>query len=107
MIWQYALNIFPNSIPLFVTVTNSVPPFVVESVELQFPGDFVESPEFACMRGELPAFSEFLCGSDVVVDFPNPPPNSLPVLSLCQTETVVCISFISPNTVLAGGVVDA
>ncbi|MDR3196301.1 MAG: hypothetical protein LBU34_00400 [Planctomycetaceae bacterium] len=62
-----------------MTVTSSVPPFVVESVELPFPGDFVESSEFACMRGELPAFSELFCGSDVVVDFPNPPPNSLPI----------------------------
>jgi hypothetical protein len=101
------LNNFPNSVPLFVTVTSSVPLFVVESVELQFPGDFVESPEFACMRGELPAFSELFCGSDVVVDFPNPPPNSLPVLSLCQTETVASAPFVFPNTALAGGVVDA
>jgi hypothetical protein len=65
-----ALNNFPSSIPLFVTVTGSVPPFLVESVELQFPGDFVESPEFACMRGELPTFSELFCGSNVVVDLP-------------------------------------
>jgi hypothetical protein len=107
MVWQYALNIFPSSIPLFVTVTSSAPLFVVESVELQFLGDFVESPEFACMGGELPAFSEFLCGSDVVVNFPNLPPNSLPVLSLCQTETVTSAPFVSPNTALAGGVVDA
>ncbi|MDR3198291.1 MAG: hypothetical protein LBU34_10535, partial [Planctomycetaceae bacterium] len=71
-----------------MTVTSSVPLFLVESVELQFLGDFAESPEFACMGGELPAFSELFCGSDVVVDFPNPPPNSLPVLLLCQTETV-------------------
>ncbi|MDR3197267.1 MAG: hypothetical protein LBU34_05300 [Planctomycetaceae bacterium] len=71
-----------------MTVTNSVPLFVVESVELQFLGNFVEPPEFACMGGELLVFSELFCGFDIVVDFPNPPPNSLPVLSLCQTETV-------------------
>jgi hypothetical protein len=101
------LNNFPSSIPLFVTVTSSVPSFLVESVELPFLGDFVEPPEFACMGGELPAFSELFFGSDVVVDFPNPPPNLLPVLSLCQTETVTSAPFVFPNTSLAGGVVDA